>query len=99
MAPAGGSEPPSSKERRFAMASETPPRREPELVPWLLNLNTLVQANGVAYGLPAAVSADLNTKYLAFKAKWDVCQVPTTRTTPAIGEKDLAKLELLVVVR
>jgi hypothetical protein len=79
--------------------SNTPPRREPELVPWLLNLNTLVQANGVSYGIPAAVSADLNTKTLAFKDKWDICQVPTTRTTPAIGEKTVAKQEVLQIVR
>lgn len=81
------------------MPAITPPRREAELVPWLANFNTLVQANALQYTLPASFVTSLGTTTTAFMSAWNITQVPTTRTTPSINAKDIAKNNVLNVVR
>jgi hypothetical protein len=64
------------------------PQKESLLVPWSLNFLTVLSDNLVACGVSAPQITQLTTNRTNFVDAWNVCQVPATRTRPAISLKD-----------
>jgi hypothetical protein len=77
------------------MASEFPPSREAELVPFSENFKAKIAASPGDFSLTSAQATAYGTLHDDFIAKWDVCQDPTTKTKQAVELKDQAKNALL----
>jgi hypothetical protein len=81
--------------RSHPMASEFPPPREAELVPFSENFKAKIAASPGDFSLTSAQASAYGTLHDDFIAKWDVCQDPTTKTKQAVELKDQAKNALL----
>lgn len=64
------------------------PQKEAELVPWSLNFLTVLSANMAACGASASQITQLTTNRTNFVNAWNVCQVPGTKTKPAVSTKN-----------
>jgi hypothetical protein len=67
------------------------PRKEAELIPWSLNFVTVLTANSAACGVSAGACTQLATNRTSFVNDWNVCQVPATKTKPAVAQKNASK--------
>jgi hypothetical protein len=70
------------------------PLKEAELVPWSLNFLTVLSANMLACGVSAPQITQLTTNRTNFVNDWNVCQVPATKTKPAVSAKKATKRTL-----
>src|SRR5688500_6125849 len=77
------------------MASEFPPPREAEFVPFSENFKAKITASPVTFSLTAAQASAYGTLHDDFIDKWNVCQDPTTKTKQAVELKDQAKNALI----
>ena len=81
------------------MASSYPPARESLLVPWSTNYDQKITASPTTYSLTPAMATAYNALHDDFVAKWNVCQVPSTKTPLAIEQKNAAKQLLIAEIR
>jgi hypothetical protein len=81
------------------MPSTNLPTRESQLVPFLVNLNTKIQAAPATYNIAVAIAADLDTKVDAYVAQFNLMQDPAERNPPAYDTKKQLRNECLAIVR
>lgn len=75
------------------------PRREADLVTWSRNLSTKISADPTMYGLDLAQAAEYATLQTAYADAYTTANESSTRTTPTIVEKNLAKQALIEYTR
>jgi hypothetical protein len=73
------------------MPSTFLPRREAQLVNWLVNFAAKVQADPAAYGVAPATASGLAAAVAAFEAAFVVATSPSTRTVSAVAAKNGAR--------
>lgn len=66
------------------------PQKQSEFVPWAANYKTKLKATPSRYSVTVAQADENEDLYDAFLLKWNVCQVPATKTTPAVEAKNEA---------
>src|SRR5439155_27346265 len=77
------------KEKEPAMATSVfPPQREPLLVPFSLNFKTKITASPTTCPLTAGQATAYGTLHEDFVTKWNICQVPSTKTKSAVEAKN-----------
>jgi hypothetical protein len=81
------------------MASEFPPSREAELVPFSVNFKTKITATPLVFSLTPAQATAYGAVHDDFVAKWNICQDPATKTKEAVEIKDTAKDALVANLR
>ena len=75
------------------------PTREPNLVAWSNNFNTLISATPTAFGLTAAQATAYATLNTAFDTAYNTIKNNTTRSPANIITKNTAKKALIVSAR
>ncbi|MEM8495652.1 MAG: hypothetical protein AAF663_09735 [Planctomycetota bacterium] len=75
------------------------PNRESELVTWMTNFKTLIDAAPTDYGLTSTQASDYDALADAYLAAYQTANDPSTRTAPAIEAKDTAKAAVLAETR
>ena len=83
------------------MASYPPyiPPRDSDFAVWLLNFSTLLTANPTDFGLDAADALTVDAVNTTFQDAYTIAVNPTTRTTPTVAAKDVARASAEAVVR
>lgn len=80
-------------------ANRYPPGREADLITAAQTFIDVATVNPPTYSLTAAQLTTLDGKLTDFKTKWDVCQVPGTKTRVAVQQKDASKADLVFNLR
>src|SRR4051794_8075582 len=89
----------SNVKARRTMNNRYPPEREADLITAAQTFHDVAALSPVTYSLTAAQCTSLGAKLTDFKTKWDVCQVPSTRTKVAVQEKNASKADLVFNLR
>jgi hypothetical protein len=76
-----------------------PPDREADLITATQTFLDVATPVPATYSLTAAQLTLLGTKLADFQAKWDACQVPNTKTRPAVELKNQSKVDLVAYLR
>ena len=76
-----------------------PPGREADLITAAQTFRDVATPAPATYSLTAAQLTLLGTKLSDFQSKWDVCQVPGTKTKVAVQQKNLSKSDLVTYLR
>lgn len=81
------------------MASDFLPAREADLALWTANFHTLTTATPTAFGLTAGQALDFATADSIWQSALQIANDPTTRTSPNIAAKDVAKVNVKALAR
>jgi hypothetical protein len=76
-----------------------PPGREADLITAAQTFHDVATVAPATYSLTAAQLTTLGTKLSDFQTKWDVCQVPGTKTRVAVELKNASKDDLVSYLR
>jgi hypothetical protein len=76
-----------------------PPEREADLITATQTFLDVATPVPATYSLTAAQLTLLGTKLSDFQTKWDACQVPNTKTRPAVELKNASKADLVFYLR
>lgn len=76
-----------------------PPGREADLITATQTFIDVATPVPATYALTAAQLTALGAKLTDFQTKWDVCQVPGTKTKVAVQEKNASKVDLVFDLR
>ncbi|MBB6429739.1 hypothetical protein [Algisphaera agarilytica] len=71
------------------------PSREAELLGWAQNLNDRLEATPEAFGVTADQLVPFGSTYSAFAAAYAVTSNPSTKTKPAVADKNAKKAEMV----
>ena len=80
-------------------ANRYPPGREADLITAAQTFHDVANVDPPTYSLTAAQLTTLAAKLADFQTKWDVCQVPGTKTKVAVQLKDASKADLVFSLR
>jgi hypothetical protein len=81
------------------MSNRYPPEREADLITATQTFHDVATVAPATYALTALQLTTLGTKLSDFQTKWDVCQVPGTRTKVAVSDKNASKADLVFYLR
>jgi hypothetical protein len=76
-----------------------PPGREADLITATQTFHDVANVSPTTYSLTAAQLTTLATKLTDFQTKWDICQVPSTKTKVAVETKNVSKADLVSYLR
>jgi hypothetical protein len=76
-----------------------PPGREADLITATQTFHDVANVSPTTFSLTALQLTTLASKLSDFQTKWDVCQVPGTRTKVAVSLKDASKADLVSYLR
>ena len=76
-----------------------PPAREADLITAAQTFHDVAAVTPSTYSLQASQLTSLATTLTDFQTKWDVCQVPGTKTKVAVQQKDASKADLVLYLR
>lgn len=76
-----------------------PPGREADLITAAQTFHDVATVAPATYSLTALQLTTLGTKLSDFQTKWDVCQVPGTKTRVAVELKNVSKADLVAYLR
>lgn len=80
-------------------SNQYPPGAEPALITAVTTFRDVAVTNPSLYATTSAAVATLGGKVTDFVSKYNVCQIPATRTKPALEAKDASKVDLLAYFR
>lgn len=80
-------------------ANRYPPGREADLITATQTFHDIANVSPVTYALTAPQLTQLATLLADFQTKWDVCQVPGTKTKVAVQNKNQSKVNLVAYLR
>jgi hypothetical protein len=83
----------------MALSDRYPPEREVDLITAATTFHDVANVAPTTYSLTAAMLTSLAAKLADFQTKWDTCQVPGTRTSVAIQQKDASRIDLVSYLR
>jgi hypothetical protein len=75
------------------------PSKDADFDPWLDNLQTLIAADPVDYGLTAPDAVVITAAYTAWHTAYLLATNPVTRTSPAVADKTAARVAAEATVR
>lgn len=81
------------------MPNDYIPAKDADFALWSQNFATLLAANPTNYGLTAGQVAPITAANTAFASAYATATNPTTRTSPAIAAKDVARADAEVLER
>jgi len=75
------------------------PAKDADFDPWLNNFQSLIAADPADYGLVAGDATTITAAYTAWHSAYLTATNPSTRTSPAIAQKDALRLSAEATVR